>query len=96
MFAIRLGRDNPRHLRQSAVAHVVAEDVHESGGFAVVRQDVGSGAGSFGQRRSGQGELILMEVEERIVSVVADVGIVRPAPETGRVQTDADVLIDVP
>src|SRR5260221_9026777 len=37
-----------------------------------------------------------MEVEQRVVAVVADVRISGPAPETGRVQTITDILIDLP
>jgi len=48
------------------------------------------------QRRAFERELVLMEIEERVVAVVADVRILGPAPEARRVQTDANVLIDLP
>ena len=37
-----------------------------------------------------------MEVEQRVVAVVADERVVGPAPETRGVQPDADVLVDLP
>ena len=37
VLGVRLGRDDPRHLRQPAVAHVVAEDVQQRVGVAVLR-----------------------------------------------------------
>jgi hypothetical protein len=37
-----------------------------------------------------------MEIEERVVAVVADVRVVGPAPEPCRIEADADILINLP
>jgi hypothetical protein len=88
------GRDDPRHLRQPAVADVVAKDVEQPFGVAVLREDVRPGSRLARRGRGVERELILVEVEQRGVAVVADVGIVRPAPEARGIEADAGVLID--
>jgi len=48
------------------------------------------------ERVAGFGVLILDEVEQRVVSVVADIRIASPAPEAGRVESVTGVLVDPP
>src|SRR5262249_25436397 len=77
MLGVGLGSDNPGDLRKIIVEHVLAEGVEERAGV----ENIGAGAGFLGKRAVVRGVLILMEVEERVVAVVADVGIITgPAP----------------
>ncbi len=92
MFGIGLRRDEPGDLRQVAGAYILLEDVEER----AAGLDVGSGSGPFGKGRALRCVLILVEVEERVVSVVADIGIVGPSPEPACIQAYAAVLIDLP
>ncbi len=87
-----LGRGDPRHLRQRAVLHVALEDVE----VAVTGRHVGAGARLVVQRVARLRVLVLLEVEQRVVAVVADVGIAGPAPRAIGVEAGADVLVDLP
>src|SRR5205814_4645293 len=88
----RLGRDDPGHLRQPAAQHVGLEDVEE----VLAGLGVGTGARLVVERATRNGVLVLREVQQRVVAVVADVGVTGPAPGPGRVQAVADVLVDLP
>ncbi|OMP13437.1 hypothetical protein COLO4_01693 [Corchorus olitorius] len=92
MLGERFRRGNPRHLRQRAVLHVALEDVE----VAVAGCCVGAGARLVVQRAAGLCILVLLEVQQRVVAVVADVGVARPAPGARGVQARADVLVDLP
>lgn len=93
MLGVGLGGDEPGDLREIAGAYVLLEDVEEGAGF----EDVGSGASFFGEWRALRRVLVLVEVEERVVAVVADVGVVAgPSPGAAGVEAFADVLIDLP
>jgi hypothetical protein len=92
VLAERLGRDHPGDLRQRAVRDVGRQDVEEGAAVGHVR----SGPGLLVQRRARRGVLILEEVQQRVVAVVADVGVFGPAPDPRRVQSDATVLVDLP
>ena len=48
------------------------------------------------ERAAGGRVLVVEEVQQRVVAVVADVGIRRQAPDAGLVKPVADVLIDLP
>ena len=88
----RLGRHDPGDLREPPGQHVGLEDVEE----ALACLGVGAGAGLVVQGGAGRRGAVLVEVEQRVVAVVADVGVLGPAPGAGRVQAVADVLVDLP
>src|SRR5580658_4387350 len=93
MLGVGFGRDDPRDLGQLAALHVFAELVEER----AADRDVGAGASFLGQRAAVRRVLILVKVEQRVVAVVADVGIVAgPAPEVSGIEALALVLIDLP
>src|SRR5258708_38361955 len=76
MLRICLWCDHPRDLRQSAVRNVVSKNVKErsSGG------DVGARLCSVVKRSPWLSVLVLMEVEKRVVSVIADIGVAGKTP----------------
>src|SRR5215469_14668514 len=93
MLGVGFGGDQPGDLREVSGGDVLLEDVEEGAGL----QDVGSGACLEGEGRAFGGVLVLVEVEERVVAVVADVRIVAgPSPEAGGGEAFADVLINLP
>lgn len=87
-----LGRGDPRNLRQPPGLDVRAEPVEVS----VAVLDVGAGARLVVQRVAGLGVTVLVEVQQGVVAVVAAVGVGNPAPTARRVQSVADVLVDLP
>jgi hypothetical protein len=100
MLGVCLGGRNPRHARQLAAGDVGGEDVEQPRRIALlgraVRFDVGSGAGPLIQRAARSCVLVVEEVQQRVITEVADVVIRRKAPDAGGVQAVADVLIDLP
>ncbi len=76
MLGVCFGRDDPRDLRQIAGEHVLAEDIEEG----AASRDLGSGLSAFVQRAAGRRILILVEVEQRVIAVVSDIGVLGPAP----------------
>ncbi len=88
-----LGRHDPGDLRQAVVADVVLQLIEEAAGL----QDVGAAQRPLVERAPGLRVLVLMKVEQRVVAVVADEGVVvGPAPEVRGVEPLTDVLIDLP
>src|SRR5260221_14086089 len=57
---------------------------------------VGSGFCSIVKRTPWLGVLILMEIEQRIVPEVIDIGVAGETPGLGGSQPQADILIDLP
>ena len=92
MLGIGFRRDDPRDLRQRIVGHVLLEDIEVSAAVC----HVGAGARLVIQRIARRRVAILVEVEQRVVAVVADIRVRRPAPRTGGIQAGAFVLIDLP
>ncbi len=92
VLAERLGGGDPGDLGQRAAHHVRAQPVE----VAVARLDVRARAGLLVQGAAGLGAPVGVEVQQRVVAVVAAEGVVDPAPGTGRVQAVADVLVDLP
>ena len=88
----RLGRRDPRDLRELAGLHVRPQHVE----VAARRRDVRAGAGPLVQGRAGRRVLVVVEVQQRVVAVVADVGVAGPAPGVRLVEPLADVLVDLP
>jgi hypothetical protein len=68
--------DHPRDLWQIAAGYILSEDIEErsAGG------DVSSSLRAICKRRAGWCVLVLVEVEKRIVAVIADIGVVGEAP----------------
>src|SRR5262245_47304959 len=73
MFGIGFRRHNPRHLWQSVLSNVVAKDVQKPEWIPVVGQNICSCLGLVGKRRAEECILILMEIEKRVVAVIAGV-----------------------
>jgi len=75
VLRVGLRRNDPRDLGQRAGENVGAQDIEErsTGG------DVGSSTRILIQRATRLRVLVLMKVEQRVVAVVADMGIARPA-----------------
>src|SRR5580700_10107435 len=71
MLRVRLRCDDPRYLWQVAARDILSEYVKECSSY----RDVGSCFRSVGERGSRLRVLILVEVKKRIVSVVANVGV---------------------
>ncbi len=92
MLGEGLGGGDPGDLRECAGLHVAPQQVEQ----AVARLGVGAGAGLVVQRAARLGVAVVVEVQQRVVAVVAAVGVVDPAPGAGRVQAVADVLVDLP
>ncbi len=92
MLGERLGRGDPGDPRQRPVPHVGGDAVE----VVVAPGHVRTGARLLVQRVAGPGVAVTVEVEQRVVAVVAPVGVVDPAPAAGPVQTVADVLVDLP
>ena len=88
----RLRRYDPRHLRQLLAHDVRAQLVEERAAL----RDIRAGAGALVQRAAGRGVAVLVEVQQRVVAVVADIGIVGVPPRPGLVEADTGVLIDLP
>ncbi len=94
MLAERLRRHDPRHLRQRARGHVGLQEVEE--GLRGIRGHIGADTRALVQRRARQRVLVLVEVQQRVVAVVADVGVAGPAPVAVGGQAGAHVLVDLP
>src|SRR5271170_6898357 len=77
VLRISFGGDHPGNLGQTAAGDILAEDIKERSADS----DVSSGLCTIGQRRPWECVLVLMEVEERIVTVIANIGVVGEAPE---------------
>lgn len=92
MLGEGLGGGDPGDLRQLAGLDVGLQLVE----VAVAVLDVGAGAGLVEPGVAGLGIAVLVEVQQRVVAVVAPVGVLDPAPGAGRVQAVADVLVDLP
>ncbi len=92
VFGERLGGGDPGDLGEPARLDVGLELVEE----AVALLGVGAGAGLVVERVAGPGVAVRVEVEQRVVAVVAAVGVLDPAPVAVRVEAVADVLVDLP
>src|SRR6202008_3081992 len=65
-------------------------------GLRRIARDIGADARALVQRRAGLRVLVLVEVQQRVVAVVADVRVRGPAPEAVGGEAGADVLVDLP
>ena len=92
MLGIGLRRHHPGDLRQLARLDVGGETVEKAAAFG----DVRAGLGSVVKRAVWQGVLILREIEQRVVAVIADRRGVGVAPALRRGEAEADVLVDLP
>ena len=92
VLAVRLRCDHIRHLRQRAVAYVGPQQLEQ----VLAGLGVGTHAGPVVQRVARLRVLVLGEIQQRVVPVVADVRIPGPAPESAAVQTVTGVLIHLP
>ena len=72
VLRISFGGDHPGNLGQIAAGDILAEDIKERSADS----DVSSGLCTISQRRPWGCVLVLMEVEERIVTVVANISVV--------------------
>jgi hypothetical protein len=96
VLGVRFRRDDPGHLRKPAVLHVSAEIAEKRVRATVLVDDRGADLGLVGQWVPWLSVLILMEVQQRVVAVVADIRIIGKAPDPCLVQAEAGVLVDEP
>ncbi len=92
MLRVGLRGDHPRDLRQGLGKHILLELVEERSAL----EDVGAGFCSLRKWAARLGVLILVEVEQGVVAVVADVGVLGVAPALLRCQPQTGVLINPP
>src|SRR5215470_2522098 len=92
MFRVRFRRHYPGDLRQLIVQNVGAEGIKQRSAL----QDVGSRSRFQREWTAFCRVLILKEVQQRIVTVVANESIIRKSPEISSIQARASVLINFP
>ena len=71
---------------------VLADDVESRSTL----RDVGADSRSVRERTAVGSVLVLEEVEQRIITVVANAGVAGPAPIVGSIKTVANVLLNLP